>query len=228
MSCTLDVVAHSGCPGQLPSSCLWTQGVERAWLGAAVLLAMLCSAGPSRVRERDWDVTGAQVSPTGLMRGHPQHKRQVNNERKIRESYKAWKKEVCLIFSKRQVVLWMVRKRRFPWLYNNSLKQPRVLQWWHLNGCFFFNKVHFFRTGTGKLVRIAAISLMLRKVGTSNLLTYFSWRSNSIFIGRRPASYLGEAQFSRLDTVPLSYLSLFLPQGPSLSILSVLKSLIKK
>lgn len=176
---------------------------------------------------------GCHRAPAGLARGYPgqpPHKGQVSNERKVTKSYKAWKKAACLIFPKRQVILWMVRKkRRFPWLCNNSLNQSRALQWWHLTDFlgFFQDKVLLFRTGSRKLERIPGISLMPRKVGTSNLLTYFSWRLNSISLG------VGlQVTWERLSspglTLPLSYFSLFLPQGPSLSILSVLKSLIKK
>lgn len=105
----------------------------------------------------------------------------------------------------------------------------------HWLGFFFQYKVHFFRTGWRKLERIR------QKAGEDSW--YFphaqeGWYKEPAdlfflevklhFLGCRPPSYLGEAQFSRLDTVPLSYFSLFLPQGPSLSILSVLKSIIKK
>lgn len=139
-------VAHSGCPGSLPSSCLWTQGVGRAWLQLLCSWPVLCSAGLSRVREQGQDITRARMSPCT-------HRPRVRTSRpsaaqKAGEQWKEDQKElqslekaVCLIFSKRQVVLWMVRKRRrFPWLCNNSLNQPRALQWWHLTGWgFFFN-----------------------------------------------------------------------------------------
>lgn len=208
----------------------------RAWLGAAVLLAraLLCwpvmgqRAGPGC--HQSLDVT---VDPQALCEDiatiHSTKGRWAMKGRSKRATKPG--KSSSSIFSKRQVILWMViKRRRFPRLCNDSLNQPRALQCWHLTGfgVFFQDKVLLFRKGSGKLERIPDISLMPKKVGTSNLLTLFFLEVKLHFLGHRPASYLGEAQLSRLDIVLLSYFSLFLPQDSSLSILSVLKSLIKK
>lgn len=142
------------------------------------------------------------------------------------------KKKGCWIFSKRQVALWRVRKRRwFLWLWNSSIHQSWALQKWHLAlFCFSFqktqDKVLIFKTGSGKPGRIPGIPLIPRKVGTSNsenMLTYLSWRSNSVSSGVVLQANREKAGLLRFDTTTLSCFSLFLPQGPSLSMLSVLK-----
>lgn len=151
ISVILDVVDHSGFPGYLPKRvalcCLLTQGrgnslARTAGSGLPRSRTALCSSGrTSQVKERSRDATAQpRCSCDSILSVHGRKGRWRMKER-LKRPTKPGKKKGCLIFSKRQAILWMVTKRRwFPWLCNNSINQSWALQKWHLALFFFCRK----------------------------------------------------------------------------------------